>query len=80
MHAPAKTRFKDHNAYIVMAYGFDWLFVISSHSSSLPEEYPFVGMKAELVILTQTIRQKEFIQETRRRMGPELIEKSKRSI
>jgi hypothetical protein len=79
IHAPAKTRFKDHNAYIFMAYGFDWLFVISSHSSSLPKDYPFVGMKSELVILTQTMSEKGFIQEMRRRMGPELIEKSKRA-
>ncbi|HEX5707724.1 MAG TPA: hypothetical protein VFX96_10545, partial [Pyrinomonadaceae bacterium] len=79
IHAPAKTRFRDHNAYIFMAYGFDWLFVISSHSSSLPEDYPFVGMKSDLVILIQTMSEKGFIQEVRRRMGPELIEKSKRT-
>ena len=62
-----------------MAYGFDWLFVTSSHSSSLPKDYPFVGMKLELVILTKTMSEREFIQEMRRRMGAKLIEKSKRA-
>jgi len=79
IHAPAKTRFRGHNAYLFMAYGYDWLFVISSHSSSLPKDYPFVGMKPELVILIKTMSEKGFIQEMRRRMGSELIEKSKRT-
>jgi hypothetical protein len=79
IHAPGRTRFRGHNAYLFMAYGYDWLFVISSHSSSLPKDYPFVGMKPELVILTQTMSEEGFIQEMRRRMSSELIEKSKRA-
>jgi hypothetical protein len=76
---PAITRFRDHNAYMFMAYGFDWLFVVSRHSSTLPKDYPFVGMKADLVILTKMMNEKQFIREVRRRMGSELLKKSKRA-
>jgi hypothetical protein len=62
IQAPARTRFRGHNAYIFMAYGFEWLFITSSHSSSLPKDYPFVGMKPELVILTKMMGEKQFIQ------------------
>jgi hypothetical protein len=79
IHAPERVRFRKHIAYFFLAYGYEWIFIISSHSNELPEEYPFVGMKPELVILIQKQEEKSFIHEVRRRMGDKLIEKTKRA-
>ena len=76
--APGLTRFQDHNAYIFMAYGFEWVFIISSHSGRLSEDYPFVGMKHDLLILIQEWSRQEFLHEMRQRMS-KLIEKDKRA-
>ncbi len=78
IQAPAKIRFREHNAYVFLAYGYEWLFIVSGHSNMLPADYPFVGMKPELVILIQNRGEAGFIREVRRRLGPELIEKAKR--
>ena len=74
--APGMTRFQGHNAYIFMAYGFEWVFIISSHSNRLSEDLPFVGMKQDLIVLIQEWNRQEFLQEMRRRMS-KLIEKDK---
>ncbi len=76
--APGKSRFQGHVAYILMAYGFEWIFVISSHADKLPNDYPFVGMKPELVLLIEAWSEQRFLQEMRKRMHT-LIEKDKRA-
>jgi hypothetical protein len=74
--APGKSRFQGHNAYIFMAYGFEWVFIVSGHSNRLPRDYPFIGMKDELIILVQEWTKQEFLHEMRKRMS-KLIEKEK---
>jgi hypothetical protein len=76
--APGRSRFQGHNAYILMAFGFEWIFIVSGHSNKLPRDYPFVGMKAELIILVQEWSKQEFLHEMRKRMS-KLIEKDKRA-
>jgi hypothetical protein len=76
--APGLSRFQGHNAYIFMAYGFEWIFIVSGHSNSLPRNYPFVGLKAELVILVEYWSKQEFLQKMRKRMS-KLIEKDERA-
>jgi len=76
--APSMSRFQDHNAYIFMAYGFEWIFIVSSHSDRVPRDYPFVGMKPELIILVQEWSRQEFLQRMKKRMST-LIEKEKRT-
>jgi hypothetical protein len=67
--APVQTRFQDHIAYSFLAYGFEWLFIVSNHCHKLPKDYPFVGMKQELVILIDEWSEQKFVQEMRRRMS-----------
>ena len=50
-----------------------------NHSGNVPKDFPFVGTHPELVMLIRVSDEKGFINEIRRRMGPELIEKSKRA-
>ena len=76
--APGMSRFQDHNAYIFMAYGFEWIFVVSKHSHTLSRDYPFVGMKRELTILVEELSQQQFLHRMRKRMST-LIEKEKRA-
>lgn len=76
--APGLSRFQGHNAYIFMAYGFEWIFIVSRHSRNLPREYPFVGLKAELVILVENWGKQEFLHKMRKRMS-KLIEKDERA-
>ena len=76
--APGWSRFQRHNAYIFMAYGFEWIFIVSGHSDSLPPNYPFVGLKAELVILVENWSKEEFLHKMRKRMS-KLIEKDERA-
>lgn len=77
IHAPSRVRFGDHTAYVFMAYGYEWLFVISSHSHNLPKEHPFVGAKRELVIPIEDFSERAFVKEMRRRMGAKLLEKDR---
>ena len=74
MHTPSATRLNGHNAYLFLGYGYEWIFVISSHSAELPKNHPFVGMKSDLEILLYHRSQQDFLQEMRRRMG-NLIDK-----
>jgi hypothetical protein len=75
--APGLSRFQGHNAYFFMAYGYEWIFVVSRHSHTLPRDYPFVGLKKELVILVENLSKQDFLQRMRKRMS-NLIEKDKR--
>jgi hypothetical protein len=79
IQAPDRIRIGNLNAYFFLAYGYEWLFLISNHSGNVPKDFPFVGMHPELVMLIRASDEKGFIQEMRRRMGAELIEKSKRA-
>ena len=63
LQAPVKVRFQNHNAYQLMALGFEWVFIISSHSDYLTDEYPFIGLTPELVILIEHTTQGRFIQD-----------------
>jgi hypothetical protein len=76
IHSPEKIRFQEHNGYFLPAYGYEWIFVTSSHSERLPKDYPFVGMKPDLEILLYPQSDKEFLNEMRRRMGKRLIDKA----
>jgi hypothetical protein len=78
MHSPAKVRFRGHYAYIFLAYGFEWIFIVSSHSNQLLMGYPFVGVEPDLIILVERKSQREFLQEMRERM-PELVKKRHRA-
>ena len=72
--APGQARFQDHIVYAFMAYGFEWFFIVSSHSHKLPEDYPFVGTKQELVILIDEWGDQKFLREMKQRMT-KLIDK-----
>jgi hypothetical protein len=74
--APGLSRLQGHNTYIFMAYGFEWIFVVSRHSHNLPCDYPFVGLKKELVIFVENLSKQEFFRRMRERMS-KLIEKDK---
>jgi hypothetical protein len=69
IHAPTRTRFGDHNGYVFLAYGIEWVFIVSSHSHKLPHEYPFVGTRRQLVIPVMKQSEKEFLREVRRRFS-----------
>jgi hypothetical protein len=79
IHAPDRIKIGNLNAYFFLAYGYEWLFLISNHSGNVPKDFPFVGMHPELVMLIRVSDEKGFIQEMRRRMGSDLIDKSKRA-
>jgi len=68
MHGPTTARFYGHKAYVALVYGFEWTFIISSHSDHLTDEYPFVGVLPELVILIDRKTQREFLHEIRSNM------------
>jgi hypothetical protein len=72
--APGLSRFQGHNAYVLMAYGFEWIFIVSSHSHKLPRSYPFVGLKKELVVFVEFLNKQEFLRRMRKQMS-KLIEK-----
>lgn len=76
--APGWHRLEGHITYIFMAYGYEWIFVVSRHSHKLPRDYPFVGLKKELIILVETLTKQAFLQRMRKRMS-KLLEKDKRA-
>jgi hypothetical protein len=67
--APGLSRFQGHNAYVLMAYGFEWIFIVSSHSHKLPRNYPFVGLKKELVVFVEFFNKQEFLRRMRKQMS-----------
>jgi len=77
IHAPDRTMIGGLNAYFFLAYGYEWLFLISNHSGDVPKDFPFIGMHPELVMLIRASDEKGFIREMRRRMSGELLEKAK---
>jgi len=68
MHAPTKVKVDGQNAYVFLAYGFEWIYVISSHSGNLPDDYPLIGITPELVILIDHIPQGRFMQNIKANM------------
>ena len=76
--SPGLARLQGHNTYIFMAYGFEWIFVVSRHSHSLPRDYPFVGLKKELIIFVEKLSEQKFRKRMQKRMS-HLIEKDKRA-
>ena len=79
IEAPDRIRIGNLNAYFFLAYGYEWLFLISSHSGNVPKDFPFIGTKPELVMLIRLTDEKEFIGELKQRMGEELLKKVKRA-
>jgi hypothetical protein len=79
IHAPNKLRIGGLNAYFFLAFGYEWLFLISNHIGNVPKGFPFVGSHPELVMLIRASDEKGFIQEMRRRMSGELLNKAKRA-
>jgi|GEM_PF-3208024 len=77
IHAPDRIVIGGLNAYFFLAYGFEWLFLISNHSGDVPKDFPFVGIHPELVMLIRASDERGFIREMRRRMSGELLEKAK---
>ncbi len=67
--APAATRFRDHNAYSFMAYGYQWMFVVSSHSDKLLRDLPFADAKHKLEILVKSYTESSFINKMRQQMA-----------
>lgn len=52
IQSPSTARVYNHKAYVFVAYGFEWTFIVSSHLDRLDEKnYPFVGVVPDLVIL-----------------------------
>jgi hypothetical protein len=76
--APGRSQVLGHTAYILMAHGYDWIFIVSSHSRELLDEgYPFVGAESSLVILVNDLTEAQFVQLLQQRIG-NLVEKEKR--
>jgi hypothetical protein len=80
IHAPARISITGLNAYLFLAYGYEWLFLVSNHrGNGVPKDFPFVGTHRELVMLIRTSSDKGFVQEMRRRMSGELLAKAQRA-
>jgi len=77
IHAPARITIGGLNAYSFLAFGFDWLFLVSNHRGDVPENFPFVGAHQELVMLVRPSSDKRFIREMRQRMSGDLFAKAK---
>lgn len=63
--APTTARFKNHRAYVFLMFGFEWTFIVSSHYDDITDDYPFVGVLPELVILIERKTTGEFLHEVR---------------
>lgn len=65
MAAPTTARFMNHRVYVFFMFGFEWTFVVSSHYDNITDNYPFVGVLPELVILIERKTTGEFLHEVR---------------
>jgi hypothetical protein len=79
IHAPARMSIAGLNGYLFLAYGYEWLFLVSNHRGNVPDDFPFVGTHRELVMLIRASTDKSFIHEMRQRMSGELLAKAKRA-
>jgi hypothetical protein len=78
MHGPTTAKFYGHRAYVFLAYGFEWTFVVSNHSDYLTDQYPFVGVLPELVILIERKSKGQFLHDIGLKMRT-LIDKARQS-
>lgn len=75
---PQKFKSKGYNFYYFMAYGYEWVVILSRSSKDLIREYSLLGLKNELRVFVQEMSRANFIQYLREKIGEDFIKKLKK--